>query len=206
MVALAAQMGSLAEEIAGQDEPRVHKWTRDEYYKMAEAGMFENKRVELIDGEVIEMSPMAQPHALCVMKVTNFLVRNVPENLSVRVQLPLTLEDNSEPEPDFAVVAGSPADYAQAHPSTAALVIEVSDSTLRFDRTIKASLYARAGIAEYWILNLPQNRLERFREPVTDSAQPHGFAYNLMEIVGPEREIAPLCAPEVILRVSEMLP
>jgi Uma2 family endonuclease len=167
---------------------------------------FDNKRVELINGEVIEMSTMAQPHALCVMKAERVLHRLFDDSFFVRTQLPLALANLTEPEPGFALVTGTLEDFAAAHPSTAELVIEVSDSTLRYDRTVKASLYAGAGIAEYWILNLPQNRLERFREPVADSAQPHDFAYNLMDTLGPEGELSPQCAPEVFLRVGDLLP
>ncbi len=207
MVALASQPEHYpAEEVVGEDEPRVHKWTVDEYYKMGEAGLFDNKRVELINGEVIEMSPMAQPHALCVMNVTYALIQNLPNQWAVRSQSPLALAPDTEPEPDIAVVERVAAQQKTDTPSTAALVIEVSDSTLRYDRTIKASLYAGANIPEYWILNLPQNRLERFREPIPDSSQPHGFAYNLMDTLGLERELAPQCAPEVLLRVGDLLP
>ncbi len=141
------------------------KWTRSEYYRMGELGLFNGQRVELLDGEVIVMSPMGAGHAAAVTKVAHALFRAFGEGFSVRVQLPLALDPTTEPEPDVAVITGSPDDYLDEHPSTAVLIVEVADTSLAYDRTEKARVYARANISEYWIVNLLERQLEVYRKP-----------------------------------------
>ena len=134
-------------------EPRVRKWTREEYYKMGELGLFEGQRVELIDGEIIEMSPMGNPHVIAASLAHDALQRAFGVGFWVRHGAPISVSSISEPEPDIAVVKGTPREFKD-HPSTALLAVEVSETTLAMDRKRKASLYASAGILDYWIVNL----------------------------------------------------
>ncbi|MET0516632.1 MAG: Uma2 family endonuclease [Nitrospiraceae bacterium] len=123
----------------------------------------------------------------------------------IRIQMPVVLDPDSEPEPDLAVVSGAPADYVQEHPRTALLIVEVAESTIVLDRERKALLYARVGIPEYWIVNLPDRCLEVYREPVA-SAQP-APRYRVRLQLGPADSIAPLLAkPDFSLRVADLLP
>src|SRR5215468_2290997 len=158
-------------------ESRPYLWTREKYYKMGEIGLFEDKRVELIEGEVIEMSPIYSPHATSVTLAGDVLRAIFGKGWVVREEKPLSLGDDSDPEPDIALVEGKARDFKDAHPTTAALVIEVADSSLSYDRSRKASLYAKAGIPDYWILNLQDRQIEVHRRPISDGASEFGFSY-----------------------------
>ncbi|MFA0742079.1 MAG: hypothetical protein DFNUSKGM_002199, partial [Candidatus Fervidibacter sacchari] len=139
------------------------KFSKDEYYRMAEMGFFNGQRVELIDGEVILMSPQEASHATAVGLVADTLQSVFSDGFIVRVQQPLDLGEAHEPEPDVAVVPGKRRDYATSHPKTAVLIVEVALTSVDYDRNVKSSLYAKAGIPEYWLLNLRERRLEVFR-------------------------------------------
>ena len=129
---------------------QLRRWSRQEYDRMIDAGVLTTQdRVELIDGEIVTTPPQKTQHAAAACLVATALRHAFGEHVDVRRQLPLALDAASEPEPDVAVVAGSPRDYRDAHPATALLIVEVADSSLEFDRTTKASLYARAGIPDY---------------------------------------------------------
>jgi len=174
---------------------------------MAEAGIFApGERVELIEGEIIAMTPQKGPHATAVSLVYESLRSAFKAGFYVRQQLPLTLDPASEPEPDVAVVRGNPRDYVQDHPPTALLVIEVADATLEFDRGRKAGLYARAGIPDYWIVNLPDRVLEVYRDPgpLADGPAEHG--YRSIRRIGPPDSVAPLASPAAHVRVADLLP
>jgi Uma2 family endonuclease len=120
--------------------------------------------------------------------------------------MPVALDDESEPEPDLVVVAGSPADYDAAHPSRVALAVEVADSSLMFDREHKASAYARAGIADYWIVNLVDRVLEVHRDPVGDPLAVFGWRYRSVTILAPPSTVAPLAVPAGPIAVVDVLP
>jgi len=124
----------------------------------------------------------------------------------VRGQGPVALDDESEPEPDVAVVPGSFRDYATGHPSRPVLVVEASESSLAFDRYHKGSVYARAGLADYWIVNLVDRVLEVYRDPVQDSAAAFGWRYRSLETLAPEASVAPLVLPSARIRVADLLP
>ncbi len=144
------------------------RFTVDEYHRMGEAGIFrEDDRVELIDGEIVEMTPIGSPHAACVTRLAHIFIAKVGERAVVRVQNPIILGATSEPEPDVAVGHPRPDFYARGHPEAADvwLVVEVADTSLAFDRTVKVPLYARAGIAEAWVVDLPGQRVEVYRRP-----------------------------------------
>ncbi len=183
---------------------KVRLWTRDEYYQMAELGFFDGKKVELIEGEIIEMSPMKSLHATAIRRVLAVLREIFNKGYIVDSQLPMSFGLVNEPEPDAAVVEGSIEDFADAHPKTAALIIEVSDSTLRYDRTKKAELYAKNKIQEYWILNIKNRSLEVYRRPIQDKKL--GFIYTEIQILTEKDSFAPLAAPGAKVKVADILP
>jgi Uma2 family endonuclease len=157
---------------------QVRRWTRQEYERMTDAGVLtENDRVELIGGEILTVPPQKSRHATAVSLANEALRGVLGPNMFVRVQLPLAMGDDSEPEPDIAVVRGSIRDYRDAHPDSALMVIEVSAATLAFDRQVKGSLYARERVAEYWIINLVELVVEIYRDPTEDSSARFGWSY-----------------------------
>jgi len=192
------------EPAAKNGEPKRFRWTASEYRKMAEFGFFEGKRVELVKGEIIEMSPMKSAHATAVRLLVELLGSVFGKGFVVDSQLPLSLGKINEPEPDIAVVEGSVRDFAIEHPKTATLIVEISDSTLRFDRKEKAELYAENNIGEYWILNLRERCLEVYRHPVKDKNA--GFIYTEIFVVGEDRSVSPLAKPKAKIKVGDILP
>ena len=179
---------------------RTHRWTREEYARMGEAGVFHPEaKTELIDGEVIEMSPQGSHHFTAIRKVEEVLRDTFRIGYDVRVQGPLDLAEHDEPEPDVAVVTGHFNDYAKAHPTRAVLVVEVSSSSLVFDRGPKLAAYARAGVPEYWIVNLVDRSVEVYREPA-------GGVYRSKRTSGPGEHVAPLERPDVQISVADLLP
>jgi Uma2 family endonuclease len=186
-------------------EPR--RWTRVEYERMIEHGLFQPEdRVELIDGEILTMAPQYSPHAATVMHVQKVLEAAFGSGYHARVQMPFALDPMSEPEPDLAVVSGVALDYLDGHPEVAALILEVADTTLSFARRWKGSLYARAGIADYWIVNLVDRRLEVYRAPVADSSAPYGWRYATVERLRTGEAVVSLAAPDANVAVAELLP
>lgn len=170
---------------------------------MADAGLFEGRRVELIDGEVLEITPQKHRHAQCVTRLDTILRQAFAEHW-VRVQMPLALGERSHPEPDLSVVAGSLDDYKD-HPTTALLVVEVSDTTLSSDRGRKAGLYAGSGVGEYWIVNLIDNVLEVYRKPMRDASHEFGWRYGESQVLSTDDRVTPLSAPGVGVTVRNML-
>jgi len=186
---------------------QLRRWTRAEYDRMIKMGLFNPEdRVELIDGEILQVTPQSSRHATAIRQCTRALEAAFPSGSDVRPQLPLALHESSEPEPDVAVVPGGIADYRDAHPQSAMLVIEVSDSTLEFDRDRKGSLYARAGIPEYWIVNLLDRRLEIYREPREDADAPLGWRYAHFRHLGLDEAASPLMKPAVAIPVAQLIP
>jgi Uma2 family endonuclease len=151
-----------------EDWPRPHRLTVHDYYRMAEAGVLSpDDRTELIEGEIIDMPPIGRQHAEVVRLLNKRLVRAVGDAAEVSTQLPVRLSLRSEPQPDFAVLKAKRGGYRDAHPapSDVLLLVEVSNSTLRYDLGKRASLYAAHGIAEYWVFDLQSNRVWRHRVP-----------------------------------------
>lgn len=120
--------------------------------------------MELIDGMIVDMSPQKSAHATAICLIGEVLRGSIGSGHTLRIRMPLALDDASEPEPDVAVVPGKARDYAKAHPTTATLVVEVADTTLGLDRNTEGALYARNGIPEYWLVNLGDNCLEVYRD------------------------------------------
>jgi Uma2 family endonuclease len=170
---------------------------RVEYDKMVEMGLFEDERIELLAGVLVQMSPSGPAHAHAVRRLTELFVIALQGRAVVGPQLPIALGDDSEPEPDLVV---SPAgDYTREHPSQAHLIIEVADSSLRKDRRIKGALYAAAGIPEYWLVNLVDKVFEVHRDP-----RPAG--YDSIVRVGRGETITPLRFPDLLVAIDDVIP
>ncbi len=181
---------------------QLKKWTVEEYERLVALGaLTENDRVQLVEGEIVEMSPQNAPHTTAVHLTYETLRALLPPGHTVRVQGPLTLTPDSEPEPDVAVVRGGPRDYRHRHPGPGdtLLVVEVADFTLSFDRERKARVYAGAGIPEYWILNLNDRALEVYREP-------HGGEYRVSVVQREGESVTPLFRPDAQIPVGDLLP
>jgi Uma2 family endonuclease len=151
--------------------PQQRRFTVDEYYRMAEAGVFApDDRIELLDGRIYAMSPISSEHAACVRRLTRLLIQGVGTNAIVSTQNPVRIDQNSESEPDVSLLHPRDDDYASRHPqpSDVLLVVEVAETSLEFDRTVKGSLYAQVGIPALWIANLEAGRIEVYRSPGED--------------------------------------
>lgn len=171
----------------------------DEYHRMIEAGILdEDERVELLEGVIVEMAPQGPPPAFCIQRLNRLLVRTLSDDYDVRPQLPLTLGEWNEPEPDLAVVRRDASSWEQ-HPGTAILAIEVSDSSLRKDRRVKASVYARFSVAEYWIVNVVDRTVERLSEP-----DPTAGVYRSRDVHSIGATLTSKVLPQVSFPVSEL--
>jgi Uma2 family endonuclease len=188
------------------EEPMPFRWTKEEYHKMAELGMFEGRRAEFLEGEIIETPAMISPHAASLTLADNELRKVFTKDFVTRNQMPLNFGEDFETVPDLAVVKGTARDYFQEHPKTAELVIEISDTTLSYDRNRKASLYAKFGIQDYWVLNLKNRTLEIYRRPAEDENTFYGFGYGEKITFDETQEISPLAAPEAKIKVADLLP
>ncbi len=185
-------------------QPRL--WTKEEYYRLGELGFFHCQKVELLDGELMVHSPQNALHADTTDNVRRLLDLLFGAGYLVRCQFPVNLGLHTEPEPDVAVVPGVPRQFQTAHPTSAELIVEVSDSTLRYDRHRKGSLYARAGIADYWVINLVDNQIEVYRNPVPDPTQHYGYRYSSQTIVVPPGTVTPLALPQAAIPAADLLP
>jgi Uma2 family endonuclease len=190
-----------------QQPRRKTKWTYEEYYLMASKGSFRDQHVEFIDGEIIEMPPQGEPHGVAIMLVTKEMNRIFARGHAVRVQLPLRTGANEEPEPDIAVVAGDVRDsLTSGRPRSAALIIEVSGTTLDFDLGEKAEIYAGATIEDYWVLDIESRLLHVHRRTLADAALARGRRYSEIRVLKADESIAPLAAPNQIIHIADLLP
>jgi Uma2 family endonuclease len=181
---------------------RPFRFTREQYHQLDRLGFFDGKKVELIRGEIFEMSPKNWPHVVGCRKTADVLGRVFAGRAWVSRQDPVNLND-SEPEPDVMVVAGRFEDYTD-HPTAALLVVEVADTTLFRDTTIKAEVYAESGIPDYWVLDLENRRLLVFRDPAPIAAG--GHSYRTHQTLGPADTVSPLAAPTATITVADLLP
>ncbi|PYN80762.1 MAG: hypothetical protein DMD96_11835 [Candidatus Rokuibacteriota bacterium] len=188
-------------------EPRTRRFSRAEYERLIDLGVFQpGEAIELIGGELMVAEPQGAAHYTAILKTARALEAAFGPGWVVRTQGPIGLDEDSEPEPDIAVVPGSPDDYGRAHPSHAALTVEVAESSLGLDRQRKGSLYARAGLPDYWVLNLVDRVLEVYREPVSDSASLFGWRYARSEVFDASARVTPLATPGSSIPVSQLLP
>jgi Uma2 family endonuclease len=174
----------------------VRSFKRSEYDRMIELGLFQDERVELLRGVLVKMSPQLAPHASTVQKLNELLMTRLQGRFTLRIQSPLALSDDTEPEPDVAIVPLG--GYETEHPSTALLIIEVSDTTLKKDRG-KAAVYASAGIGEYWIVNLGARAVEAY-------SSPDGDRYAEVRTLRAGDALRPAALVDVAIAVAEILP
>ena len=185
------------------DEPSEVRWTRAGYDALIDAGVLDGLRVERFDGRIVSMPAQKWPHRCALELCTKFAHRAFPTGHRVCVQLPLRADDANDPEPDLAVILGDDPRADDDHPNTAVLVIEVSETTLRHDRR-KASRYARAGVGEYWILNLIDRVLEVHRDPAQEAGG--RWRYREMKAYAEADALAPIAAPAASVAVKDLLP
>jgi len=183
-------------------EPTTRRWTRDEYYRLAGEGWFSGQRVQLINGEILQMPPQGYPHAQAYLNTIG-IVNKIFGSDFVRPQLPLNVPGDSDPEPDVAVTE-YPKTHYRDHPATAALIVEIADSSVYLDRR-KANLYATAGVQDYWIVNLTTRRLEVFRNPIADQSQDFGHRYAETFELSEAEVISPLARTEAKIQVKDLL-
>jgi len=188
-------------------EIRARRLTRAELEQLVDPSVVPpGEALELIGGELVSAERQSPGHYAAIRKTARALVTAFGPGWDVRQEGPLVLDDESEPEPDVAVVPGQPEDYVVAHPSRAVLAVEVAESSLRVDRLHKGSLYARAGLADYWVLNLVARVLEVYREPIADAASPFGWRYARREALDVTAQVTPLAAPGSSISVSRLFP
>jgi Uma2 family endonuclease len=193
----------------GMTTHNVHtrRFTRLEYEKLIELGIFQpGEQIELIGGELIVAEPQGAAHYTAIAKTARVLAAVFGAGWVVRTQGPLGLDDDSEPEPDVAVVAGELDDYRAAHPSRAALAVEVAESSLELDRQRKGSLYASAGLADYWIVNLVDRILEVYRQPIPDPSAVFGWRYARRNVLRAPATVHPLAMPSAGVAVADLFP
>src|SRR5207244_9482086 len=167
---------------------RAHRITRADYERMAELGFFRGVKVELIHGIAVRKTPIGPPHAEVVDRLGAIFVRGLGDRARVRIQQPYLADDESEPEPDVAIVADR--SYADAHPSAAFLIVEVAESSLKYDRETKAPLYAASGVAEYWIVDVAGRAIEVHGSPA-------GGRYATVRRAGAGEQVSPAGFPDV---------
>jgi Uma2 family endonuclease len=184
-----------------QIETSRKRFTVDDYYRMAETGILKHTdRVELIEGEIIEMSPIGDRHAMCVNRATMIFARGLGDKVVVSVQNAAHMDRYNEPQPDVVLIRPREGFYGTGHPNPAdvMLLIEVSETTVRFDRTVKLPMYARNGIREVWIVDLNRNIIELHRGP-------KGSTYTSIETRGRTESISPQEFPDFTIKVEDLL-
>lgn len=176
------------------------RWTREQFEAAAAKGAFDDDpRIELLDGHILSMPVQSPRHVIAVDQTRDALASIFRDNFYVRAQSPFALDDLSAPEPDVAVVPGTRYDYASKHPTRAILLVEISDTTLAKDRGPKLRAYARNGVPEYWIVNLPDAQVEVHREP-------HGETYASRQVFRSGQTISALNRPDAVIAVADLLP
>jgi Uma2 family endonuclease len=188
---------SLPSSLAATAGPRPLRWTCAEFHRFGDLGAFEGRRAMLIDGVILEEGPMNPPHAVTLELVEVAIRTAFGGGWRIRSQSPLVLGQDLDPEPDFAVIAGAPRGNS-GHPAMADLVIEVADSSLDFDTNEKRLLYARAGIREYWVVDINGRRLLVYRNPQAGN-------YATQQSLGPADSVSPLALPAAAVRVADLL-
>jgi len=187
--------------------PRTRRWTRAEYGRLIEMGMFQpGERLELLAGNLVVREPQGDPHTLAVELVNEALRTAFGREWRVRVQLPIALDQESEPEPDISVAPGRARDRREAKPSRIALIVEIAGSSLALDREYKGSLYAKARVPDYWIVNLVDRVLEIYRDPMPDASASYGWSYRSVQSLSAGEHVSPLAAPVARIPAADLLP
>jgi Uma2 family endonuclease len=189
--------------------PRLYRWTRQEVERLAELGAFQGVRVELIGGQIVEMTPIGPRHAALSEGAHAALAAAFEAgHAHVRTEKPLAIGDEDAPQPDAAVIRGAWRDYLIEHPVPAQtlLVLEVADSSVAYDLGYKADLYAAAGIADYWVVDVPAGAVVVLRAPQPDSASPTQARYAERRTYQRGEQITPLAAGAASIAVADLLP
>ena len=180
----------------------LRSWTVDEYYQMAKTGILHpDEKVELIAGQILRnMTPQGSFHAAAITRTNRLLNQPTQPRFLVRSQLPIHLDNRSEPEPDVAMVKRDRLDYDDRHPKAedVYLIIEIADSTLKTDLTLKKQIYAEANIADYWVLDLTKRQLYVYRQPTSEG-------YQQEQILSEQDNISPLFFSDLQFKIGEML-
>ena len=182
---------------AVQAGPRPVRWTCAEFHRFGDLGVFEGRGAMLIDGVILEQGPMNPPHAITLELVEGAIRAAFGAGWRIRSQSPLVLGQDIDPEPDFAVIAGTPRG-GFGHPTTAELVVEVADSSLDFDTNDKRPLYAKAGIRDYWVVDINGRRLLIYRDPRAGD-------YTTQQALGALDSVSPLAVQTAVVRVADLL-
>lgn len=175
------------------------KWTIEEYHHMIAAGILSDRKVELLQGEIVEMPPEGEPHAYCSHEAADYLAKLLGNFATIRQAKPITIPNNSEPEPDIAIVQPLGREYREHHPYPENIfwLIEYANSSLEKDLEKKSKIYAEVGIPEYWVVNLKKSHLVVFREPLDGE-----YATKLTLTAG---EIQPLVFPDISVAVAQII-
>lgn len=194
-------LANIPQTVITIEPANLKRWTVQDYHRMSELGLLNGDRTELVDGQITIMAAKGTPHVTSLHLLANVLRDRLGTSALVRTQDPVHLDDFSEPEPDLALVKGTVLDYVEQHPSPEQiyLVVEVSDSTLKQDCEIKDKLYAKAGIADYWVLVPQKRQLHIFRKPT-----PTGYTEHL--ILTEPNQASPLAFPDFAIALTSILP
>ena len=186
---------------------RTRRWSRVEYDRLIALGIIqEDERLELLAGELVLRERQSPGHAYAIEALSEALRHAIGPRSHFRTLSPIALDGKSEPEPDLSVVPGAIRDYRDDHPSQPTLQVEVADTSLTFDQEHKGSLYARARLPEYWIVNLVDRVLEVHREPGLDAGAQYGWAYRVLLTLRADEHVSPLAAPSTRILVTDFLP
>jgi Uma2 family endonuclease len=186
--------------------PQPYRFTIEAYRKIGVTGLFHDIKTMLIDGEILTMPLPNPPHDTALNLTYEFLRAAFPTGHHIRNQQGFDVGTDNDPGPDLAVVAGSIRDYMSHTPTTAVMIVEIADSSLFLDTTTKAELYATAGVPEYWVIDLENQKALIFRDPVDLPAGLGATAYRTRETFGPTDSIAPLAAPTSSVKIADLLP
>jgi len=188
-------------------DPALWRLPRVRYERMVRNGLLDSDdKVELLDGLLVVKEPQGSLHASAVLAAHTALVKAFGPGHSIRPGLPVALDDYSEPEPDLAVVPGGPWTYRKGHPTKPLLAVEISMTSRAKDRLLKGGLYSRAGIRDYWVVNLVDEVLEVYRDPARASSCRFGWKYASVRLLKRGATVSPLAAPRSRIRVTELLP
>jgi Uma2 family endonuclease len=190
------------EDVIASNGMTRRRFTVEEYYRMAEVGILTaDERVELIEGEIVEMCPIGLRHAACVAQLTRRLVLAAGDRALLWPQNPVRLPRDTEPQPDVVLLRPRADDYARspARPQDVLLLVEVADSSYRYDRNVKLALYARAGVPEVWIVDLTRDVIEVFRDPGATT-------YRSIAPIGRGGTVSPAAFVDIVLAASDLMP
>jgi len=203
---VAALVQTEAEDLMGEDfVPSPYRWTRDQFNEIGGMGLFEGRRAILVEGEILAMPAMNDPHRTALVLADEAFRAAFGPGYFLSMQSPFDIGKATDPEPDLAVIKGSVRDYFGKGLQSAEIVVEISDTTYAYDRREKASLCAKAGVQDYWIVRLKTRQLEIYRQPQADETQPFGFGYGERRIYESDAVVQPLGAPNPVA-VSVLLP